>query len=279
MKEKKHRLPTIKLNSFRISRLICGGNPVSGFSHHSREMDWEMMRYYTAENIFSLLRECEKEGINTVCWRGDRHLIRILLEYYDKGGKIQWIAQTASEWKDIFANISMIKRLHPVAIYHHGTHVDNMWHAGRIDEVRDIVRFIKDNGILAGIASHIPEVIEYAEEHNWGVDFYLACFYNLARQFKPYQATLTKEIEEHFEDKDREAMVKVIKGVNKPCFAFKILSAGRKCASRKDLTEAFRFAFDNIKPTDGVVVGMFQKHRNQVQENARIIREILGNGG
>jgi hypothetical protein len=35
-------------------------------------------------------------------------------------------------------------------------------------------------------------------------------------------------------------------------------------------------AFDNIKPRDAVVVGVFQKHRNPVVENASFVRDILG---
>lgn len=34
-------------------------------------------------------------------------------------------------------------------------------------------------------------------------------------------------------------------------------------------------AFELIKPTDAVVVGMFQKHKNQVAENAAFVREAL----
>ena len=36
-----------------------------------------------------------------------------------------------------------------------------------------------------------------------------------------------------------------------------------------------RVALENIKPTDMVDVGMFQKHRNQMAENAVCVREIL----
>jgi len=37
---------------------------------------------------------------------------------------------------------------------------------------------IHDAGLPAGIGSHIPEVIQYAEEKGWETDFYMACFYN-----------------------------------------------------------------------------------------------------
>jgi hypothetical protein len=52
----------------------------------------------------------------------------------------------------------------------------------------------------------------------------------------------------------------------------------RNCATPESTRAAFQFAFDNIKPNDGVDVGMFQRHRNQVKENAGYVREILGNG-
>jgi tetratricopeptide (TPR) repeat protein len=100
------------------------------------------------------------------------------------GGQMQWIGQTASEFASLRANVAEIARYKPIAIYNHGTHTDNSWHSGKIDSIRDIVRCIKDLGLPAGIGSHIPQVIEYAEERGWETDFYMCCFYNLARQYK-----------------------------------------------------------------------------------------------
>lgn len=39
-------LPTIDLQGKKITRLLIGGNPFSGFSHVSEEMDSEMISYY-----------------------------------------------------------------------------------------------------------------------------------------------------------------------------------------------------------------------------------------
>jgi hypothetical protein len=36
------------------------------------------------------------------------------------------------------------------------------------------------------------------------------------------------------------------------------------------------YALANIKPTDALVAGMFQKHKNQVKENAAIVRSLCG---
>ena len=74
-------LPAVKLGPHTLSRLIVGGNPVSGNSHTSDGMGRDMRDYFTAANIKKLLRDCEQAGINTWQSRGDRHIQRILNEY------------------------------------------------------------------------------------------------------------------------------------------------------------------------------------------------------
>ena len=59
-----------------------------------------------------------------------------------------------------------------------------------------------------------------------------------------------------------------------PCLGFKILAAGRKCDKRKTVERAFRFAFDNIKQSDGVIVGMYPRFHDEIGENAELVREI-----
>jgi hypothetical protein len=54
------------------------------------------------------------------------------------------------------------------------------------------------------------------------------------------------------------------------------MAANRKCDSPESVRSQFEYAFANIKPADGVVVGMFPKYSNQVEENARYVREVLG---
>jgi len=269
-------LPTIDLCGKKITRLICGGNPLSGFSHVSAELDWEMISYYNMPNLQALLSECWRQGINTFQSRGDRHQMRMYLEHRQNGGKVQWIAQTASEFASIPANIAELARYEPIAMYHHGTHTDNSWHAGKIDQVREIVKAIKDTGLPAGVGTHIPEVIEYIEEKGWETDFYMGCFYNLARGYKSAPATdRNAYAKDRFPPEDPPRMAKVLRSVSKPCIAFKILAATRNCSTPETTRAAFAFAFANIKPNDAVDVGIFQKYKNQVAENVAIVRNIL----
>ncbi|HIJ72502.1 MAG TPA: hypothetical protein HPP83_00225 [Candidatus Hydrogenedentes bacterium] len=269
-------LPTIEFFGKQVSRLICGGNPLSGFSHQSAELDWEMISYYSMANIQRLLDACWRNGINAYQTRGDRFTMRVHLEHRQNGGQMHWIAQTASEFADIKGNIREIVQYGPLAIYHHGTHTDNCWHTGQIDKVQDVVKAIKDLGIPAGVASHIPDAIEYMEEKGWEVDFYMGCFYNLARQYKSAPATdQDAYARDQFPRADPPRMAAVLSKVEKPCLGFKILGAGRNCTTDQDTKAAFQFAFSHLKPSDAVVVGMFQKHKNQVVENAAIVREVL----
>jgi len=270
-------LPTVEFFGNQVSRLICGGNPLSGFSHFSAEMDREMIDYYTMPNLQKLLDECLANGVNTIQSRGDRHQMRMIHEHRLAGGKIQWIAQTASEFASHPANIAEIARYGPIAIYHHGTHVDNSWHAGKIDAVRDLMKVIHDKGLPAGIGTHIPEVVEYIEDKGWETDFYMCCFYNLARQYKSAPATdQDAYAKDKFPEADPARMAGVIRQTPKPCIAFKIMAASRNCSTVDDTRNAFRSAFGQVKPTDMVDVGMLQKHKNQVAENAALVRECLG---
>jgi len=269
-------LPTVRIGDKDVTRLICGGNPISGFSHFTNEMDWDMLRYYTMPRLQQLLDECWQQGINTVQTRGDRHTMRMYLEHRENGGRMQWIAQTASEFSDIYANIHQICDYEPIAIYHHGTHTDNSWHSGTIDQVADYLKAIHDRGLPAGIGTHIPEVVMYAEEHGWETDFYMTCFYNLARSYKSAPAVdRDAYAKDAYPDGDPDRMTAIVRQVAKPFLGFKIMAANRKCSSPESVRAAFEYAVANIKPIDAVVVGMFPKHSNQVEENAQYVREIL----
>jgi hypothetical protein len=260
-------LPQVEFGPYRISRLLVGGNPVSGHSHFSAALSQEMMDYFTAVNVKKMLAACEREGINTWQSRGDAHIRRLLREYRGEGGTIQWIAQTASEFASFERNVRECAASGAIGIYHHGSRTDQFWQNGQLDRLRDDLKIMRDTGLRIGVASHIPEVLETIDEKGWDVDFYMACFYNVNKRIDGEEAFLAE---------DREAMCRFIGTTPKQCIAFKILAAGRHTGSPGDLHEAFRFAFDHIKEQDVVGVGMYPRHGDQVAENARIVRTLHG---
>lgn len=269
-------LPTINFGGFNVSRLIIGGNPFSGNSHVSAEMDEEMEDYFTTENIKKTLFRCQECGVNTMQLRADRHIFRIMREFRQEGGTMNWIAQTIPEIGAFEGNIKQIVKNNPIAIYHHGTVTDDLFKKRQYADIEKRLRIIRETGKMVGLGTHMPEVIEYAEEHNWDIDFYMASVHNLSKINRISSAVTGKSnSEEPFDDEDRHIMYKTIRSVQKPCLAFKILGATRKCESTVTIRAAFEEAFSNIKPIDAIVVGMFPKARDQVYENATMIEEIL----
>ena len=100
-------------------------------------------------------------------------------------------------------------------------------------------------------------------------------FYNLARSYKSAPALQQKaHAEEAYPDGDPDVMTAVMRKTKKPCLGFKFLAASRKCATPESTREAFKRAFEHVKPTDALVAGMFPKHRDQVRENAGLAREL-----
>jgi hypothetical protein len=180
---------------------------------------------------------------------------------------------------DVFENIAVLAAAGAIGIYHHGTQTDKWWLEGTIDRVEDYLKCMRDQGVQVGLGTHIPEVIEYAEEKGWDIDFYMAAFYNLNR--KPRESAVVSGQHndgEIYLDEDPPRMCKAIRATNRTCLAFKVLAAGRRCQTQKNVRAALTFAYSNIKPKDAVVVGMFDKHVAQIPLNIEHALAALRSG-
>lgn len=269
-------LPQVPFGPHQVSRLIIGGNPFRGNSHVSQELSADMEAWFTQEQIVRTLFECERQGLTAMQSRGDHIIMDMVRAYRRQGGTLQWIVQTASEMPDVIENIREIAALDPIAIYHHGSNSDLHFRQGTMQTVLDRIKLIKDLGLMAGFASHIPEAFYLVEEQGWPIDFYMACFYNLAKTERDSKFTggELEVCQERFDDEDRDVICRFIQQTKKPCLGFKILAASRNATTPERLRAAFQYAFDNIKPTDAVVVGMFTKYLDQVRMNADLVREM-----
>lgn len=271
-------LPTVKFGPHRITRLICGGNPFRGNSHYSEQMDKDMAAWNTAEHIADALCDAQAAGLNTMQMRGDKFIFDGVEEFRRRGGQMHWIVQTASEQPDVLENIRTIARLKPIAIYHHGTNTDKHFAAGTMDVVKERIELIKELGLMAGLASHVPEIHEWVVEKGWPIDFHMCCLYNLSRAPRESKIVSGQWInEDHmFCEEDPPKMLKFVQQINRPCLVFKVLGACRKCQTPETVRAALKYGYDNIKPADAIIVGMWHKYMNQAQLNADHVRSILG---
>ena len=200
-----------------------------------------------------------------------------LHEYRQEGSKIQWIAQTATEYADLKRNLAEISALKPIAIYLHGNRTDSYWRAGQIEELTSSLKAIRQTGAMVGLGSHIPEVFDDAESKGWDVDFYMTCLYNLTRPRDEVTRLGGPAQGEYFRDADCELMLQRVKRAGKPCLIFKVYGATRRCATAASREAAMDLAFRYAKPNDAVVVGMFPKYTEQVAENCRFVVKAIAN--
>ena len=144
---------------------------------------------------------------------------------------------------------------------------------GEIDEIPATLSKIRDTGVQVGLSTHNPAVIDYAEENDWDLDFYMGCVYRKSRNHEELKEIMSEApIGEIYLPSDVPRMCETISKATKTCLAFKILAAGRTCDSPEQVRKAFEFVFGHIKPTDAVIVGMYPRYTDEIKENADLVR-------
>lgn len=265
-------LPTMNIGDLTVSRLIVGSNPFTGKSHMNAAVDADMKAHFSEEQAFAMLRRCEEVGINAVQSRGSMPVMGLLQRYRQQGGRLLWLAQTGKSLATFEEELDEMMKYDPAAVCIHGELSDELYLCGMLDRLGGLLDRIRAKNIPCGICSHFPEVLVYAEEHQLKPDYYMASVYNL---FQPDRSHDVDPTGERFEDSDVPVMYEVIRSLSAPTVALKILGAGRKCETQEQVRSCFVRAFAEIKPTDGVLVGMFDKYDDQPYLNAQYTEEAI----
>ncbi|QOY90316.1 hypothetical protein [Paludibaculum fermentans] len=259
-----------------ISRLIIGTNPLMGYSHFNGVLDQCMREFYTPEQRIKTVLDAEQAGITTWQLHYHKDTIAILEGIRARGSKMKVFLLSDFELQKDFTMIPALAKLGFLGMAHHGNRTDEAFRQGKMDTVLDFVKRVRDTGAMAGVSTHNPEVVEWIESKGWPTDYYMTCLYRVSRTPEEARALLGGErpLGETFLEKDPVRMTNVIKKISKPCLAFKLLGAGRAGGSRDNIEAAFRFAYQNIKPGDAAIVGMFPKFKDEITENCSIVRQI-----
>ena len=267
-------LPTVRFGKHEISRLVLGSNQFYGYSHFNRLLDETMREWYTHDRIDEVMKRCEQQGINAYQYAHSERAAPDLERYQARGGGMKLIAVNLT--KSPIEEVARI--IKPAGLYYHGERTDVLFREGKMDAAREFTKQVRQLGVMVGIGTHKPEVVELVEEQGWDVDFYLLCAYNRTRTRDELQKLLGHvpvQPSEVYLEEDLARTYRVIRQTKRTCFVFKILAAGR-LSSPQQVDAAFKTAFDGIKPQDCVVVGMYPRYIDEVKENADRVRRILG---
>ena len=266
-------LPTIALGPHRVTRLIAGANPISGYSYLGSEMDQQMKDYFNHQRTLDFLKHCEVEGINTHQFSIASKAMDVYRALRQQGSQLHLIGLHS----DPAEIAGLVESVQPIGLVHHGGVTDRLFREGRSSQVHDYVKAVHDHGLLAGVSAHNPNCIQQIADQDWEVDFFMTCFYYITRSTPPDQEPPLLEgpdVGYRFYQTDPQVMCRVIRQVKQPCLGFKILAAGRRCASQETVRAAFQFALDNIKPTDAVIVGMYPRDFDQIHANVDYAHQL-----
>jgi hypothetical protein len=255
--------PMGKIKDLTISRLICGGNLISGFAH-SRDLIYVsplLKHYFTDTKVCETLERCEEQGMNTAILRVDENTTRILKTYWEEwGGQIQWIAQAKLPAANFKQDIDVAITNGAKAVYIHGGDGDKYVEEGNVDLIGKAVEYINEQGVISGAAGHKLETIQAYEKAALPVSFYMKTI-----NAKAYWSAGPMPRMDSVWEETPDETIEFMKTVTKPWIGYKVLGAG---AIHPE--EGFHFAWAN--GADFLCVGMFDF---QVAEDALIARRIL----
>jgi hypothetical protein len=256
-------LPRGKLGKLSVTRLICGGNLISGFAH-SRDLIYVsplLKHYFTDAKILETLALCEKSGINTMILRLDDDTLRVIRAFrQERRGKLQWIAQVKLPEQDRWSEIKRAIDAGAEGVYIHGGVGDELVKAGQVEILGQALEVIKKSGVTAGLAGHQIAVPMACEKAGLKPDFYMKTFNS-----KSYWSAGPKERRDNLWEENPQATKAFMAEVDRPWIAYKVLGAGAI-----QPREGFAYAFEN--GADFLCVGMFDF---QVVEDVQICRNAL----
>ena len=253
-KEPVKGLQTGKFGQYDVTRLIIGGNLISG-SAHSGELIYQsalMTHYFNTAKIMETWALAEENGINTTLMRADPHIMKHYTMFKrEHGGKLQWIATSAPEQGDPIENAKLARDTGAIGMYLHGGVADSLVKEKKFEELGRIIHGIQKTGIMAGVGAHSVDTARASEQTKVNPDFYMVTCNHL----------------NYYSSEAADVSV-FMHSIKKPWIAFKVLGAGRMPPE-----EGFRKAFE--RGADFLAVGMFDW---QINDDVRMVRDMLAKG-
>ncbi|MHC4457434.1 MAG: DoxX family membrane protein [Planctomycetota bacterium] len=267
------KLPFGQIKDLNVSKLILGANLIGGFAH-ARDLIYvsDLFRHYNTERkIFQTLMLAELSGVNSIIlvpWQMD------VVQKYNRlyKGNMQQIAMVDST-EAVDAAISKGAS----AIYIIGNHCDWTVQDGKVDELGELLDYIRSKGYSAGLGAHSIQALIACDEAGIEPDFYVKTLHHDNYwSAHPMQNRIpfsvdTEKSPDHDQFHDNmfclfpDKTIDFMKNKQKPWIAYKVLAGG---AIHPD--DGFKFAFEN--GADFICVGMFDF---QVVEDVNITIDVL----
>jgi uncharacterized membrane protein YphA (DoxX/SURF4 family) len=252
-------LPKGMLGKMESSKLILGGNLLSGYVH-SRDLIYVsslVLNYHQKDRIFRTLMLAEQSGVNTLL--SNPVVLPLMREYWKEGyGKIQFISDMAgldySDWQngpkamDWQQYQDLVKDAidhGATAGYVQGETADYYIENNQPDKLVKVMDIMRANGLPVGIGAHKIETVKRCVELGLEHDFWMKTLHT-----HDYWSAKHPTWHDNMYCFDPAGTIAFMEGLEKPWIAFKTLAAG---SIRPQ--DAFRYSVEN--GADFLCVGMY----------------------
>lgn len=253
------KIPEVEISGVKVSRLICGTNTFNGYSHFSKAKDVWLKRYFTIERIVEVLEKCQELGITSLLGPINEKTCQVQEELKKRGKEpMIWISTTLG-WLDkeklqeeTEIASKMGNKLHAI----HCSFVDShlVSSKNRIEDIEDLLSYIRKLGMIPGISTHRPETLTVLANSGYDVEFVILPFNSIG---------FLSNLEVNW-------IAKMIREFPKPIIVIKPLAAGRLMPE-----QGIPFVLNNIKETDAVAIGVMSPE--EVEEDVAIFLDTLMN--
>ncbi len=267
MTVQRETLPMGRIGNVEFSRLMLGGNLISGHAH-ARDLRYVatlMRRYNTEARIAETLETAEANGINVInTWVMDDN--SHIFKHWKRGGKMKWIAQARLDGNGGYSQFRRAVDEGASGVHITGDNAEGLLAQGKFDKVAESVELIRSMKRVAGVAAHDFRVVIECEKRKLDVDFYQATFHSHDYFSGPRPGdTEALGANDNYWCVNPNLAVEFMAKVQKPWIAFKILAAGALPPR-----SAFPYAINN--GADFILVGMFDW---QIEENAKLAKRVI----
>lgn len=265
-------MPNGTIGKLKISRLICGGNLISGYAH-SRDLIYVsplLTHYFTDEKILETWALCEQNGVNTmILFPADKRAAGLYEKYRTKGGRIQYLAQISPDKNDLKTAVKQAKDAGAVGAFLLGNLSDAWTREGEVSLIGELLANIKAQGLVSGVAGHELRTIMAVEKAGFAPDFYLKTLHENNYWSKRRPDQMKEVIDNYAIDNywclDPKQTIAFMSELRRPWIAYKVLAAGA-IRPRAGLQHAFE------NGADFAALGMFDF---QIAENVAITSEVI----
>lgn len=261
--ELKKPMPTATLAGVEMSRMILGGNLISGYAH-ARDLIYVsdlVLAYHTKAKIYATFKMAEACGINTLFMNPG--LCDLFREYWEKhDGTLQFMTNCSGKKReDILKNLQKSIDYEASTCVIQGEVTDRLVRDKDFDTIRAGMDLVRSNGLPVGLAAHRLDTLKACVAQGIRPDYWVKTFHH--HQY--WSAKPGQEEHDNIFCREPEETTAFMKDQPEPWMAFKVLAAGAVKPQ-----DGFRFAFES--GADFICVGMYDF---QIVDDVNICTAIL----